>query len=82
VGFCLTHREKRRFYEFEPWLIGFNLITADISDSEYGCMGSHALSGDGDRAVKKLEKLWPISVWGWTNWKSGPPSDPYSVDIY
>jgi hypothetical protein len=30
LGFCLAHREKRRFYEFEPWLIGFNLITADI----------------------------------------------------
>jgi hypothetical protein len=30
VGFCLTHREKPRFYEFEPWLIGFNSITADI----------------------------------------------------
>jgi hypothetical protein len=30
VGFCLTHREKRRFYEFEPWLIRFNSIIADI----------------------------------------------------
>jgi hypothetical protein len=29
VGFYLTHHEKRRFYEFEPWLIGFDSITAD-----------------------------------------------------
>jgi pyoverdine/dityrosine biosynthesis protein Dit1 len=31
MGFCLTHREKRHFYEFEPWLIDFNSITADIN---------------------------------------------------
>jgi hypothetical protein len=28
VGFYLTHRDKWRFYEFEPWLIGFNSISA------------------------------------------------------
>jgi hypothetical protein len=30
VGFCLTYREKRQFYEFEPCLIGFDSTTADV----------------------------------------------------
>jgi hypothetical protein len=38
-------------------LIGFNSIIADISDPEYGC-NSISNSEDGDRAAKKLEKLY------------------------